>query len=148
MYPPEELKRVSDAKQIEQIKQVKQLTYEKIIEHREKSYEQKDKKLLNSITNEVALRILEYMNGEQYKPWYNVGKCLVNPKTLEEHLNSVFNVEFKVEFSKGGTCYPGGFLPSRCYIRFKADVPANASGNQNTPERVKGWKAWFQRKNK
>ena len=31
MYPPEELKRVSDAKQIEQIKQVKQLTYEKII---------------------------------------------------------------------------------------------------------------------
>lgn len=148
MYPPEELKRVSDAKQIEQIKQVKQLTYEKIIEHREKSYEKKEKKLLNSITNEVALRILEYMNGEQYKPWYNVGKCLVNPKTLEEHLNSVFNVEFKVEFSKGGTCYPGGFLPSRCYIRFKADVPANASGNQNTPERVKGWKAWFQRKNK
>jgi len=39
-------------------------------------------------------------------------------------------------------------LPSTYYIRFKADVSANASGNQNTPERVKGWKAWFQRKNK
>ena len=119
------------------IEQVKQLTYEEIEEHNCTSREQKQIKLLNSITDEVALRISEYMNGEQYNPWYNAGKCLVNPKTLEEHLNSVFNVEFRVEFFDGNLYYPAPPLPPRYYIRFKADV-----------SKPKGWKAWFQRKNK
>lgn len=119
------------------IEQVKQLTYEEIKEHSLTSYEQKQIKLLNRIADDVALRISEYMNGGEYRHSYYVGKCLVNPKTLEEHLNSVFNVEFRVEFFDGNLYYLAPPLPPRYYIRFKADV-----------SKPKGWKAWFQRKNK
>ena len=116
------------------IEQVKQLTYEEIKEHNHTSYEQKQIKILNSIADDVALRISEYMNGKEYRPSYYVGKCLVNPKTLEEHLNSVFNVKFRVKFESAN--YSRGFPPSY-RIRFEADV-----------SKPKGWKAWFQRKNK
>ena len=118
------------------IEQVKQLTYEEIKEHNCTSREQKQIKLLNRIADDVALRISEYMNGGEYRHSYYVGKCLVNPKTLEEHLNSVFNVKFRVKF-ESGDYYPAPGFPPSYRICFEADVSKH-----------KGWKAWFQRKNK
>ena len=126
-----------NAKQIEQIEQVKQLTYEEIEEHACKSREQKHIKRLNNIADEVALRISKYMDGEYYHPYYEVDEFYFSEKILEEHLNSVFNSGFRVQsLTKGYS------------IRLKADVPANASGSQNTPEPVDKRAKWFQKPTK
>lgn len=87
-----------DLEQANRIQYIKQLTYAQMKEERRKVERQKIDNALFELSNKVALRISDYLNGEPYNPNYDLKdtNAVFHIDAIQNYLNSVFNVKFVV----------------------------------------------------
>lgn len=88
-----------DLEQANRIQYIKQLTYAQMREERRKVERQKIDNELFELSNKVALRISDYINGEPYNSNYDLEdtNAIFHIDAIQNYLNSVFNVKFLVE---------------------------------------------------
>ena len=86
-----------DIEQANRIQYIKQLNYAQINEERRKVQRQKIDNELVELSNKIALRISDYINGEPYNPNYELEDAVFHIDAIQNYLNSVFNVKFVVK---------------------------------------------------
>lgn len=88
-----------DIEQANRIQYIKQLNYAQINEERRKVQRQKIDNELIELSNKVALRISDYINGEPYNPNYDLSEAnaVFHVDAIQNYLNRVFNVKFVVQ---------------------------------------------------
>lgn len=79
------------------IQYIKQLTYAQMNEERHKAQRQKIDNALVELSNKVALRISDYINGEPYNSYYELEDAVFHIDAIQNYLNSVFNLKFVVK---------------------------------------------------
>jgi hypothetical protein len=83
--------------QANRIKYIKQLNSAQIDEERHKVKSQKIDNALVELSNEVALRISDYINGEPYNHNYEFYNAYIHISAIQNYLNSVFKAKFIVQ---------------------------------------------------